>query len=140
MMNVYVNVSTNWSICTMRVKYMKPGDGFHYHLIWLKFNPKYFRHNSTYFRQTIRNIKSRIYSLPMNLHKHQLYMWEQHRESFNIWLAIIRINTEGKSLIMKLGPWAGVHNHGLTFFKDSPIILNSTYFKVLFLHIQLNFT
>ena len=48
--------------------------------------------------------KSRIYSLPMNLHTHQLYLLEQHSESFKIWLAIIRINTEGKSLIMKLGP------------------------------------
>ena len=45
-----------------------------------------------------------MYSLPMNLHKHQLYLLEQHSESFNIWSAIIRINTEGKSLIMKLGP------------------------------------
>ena len=40
----------------------------------------------------------------MNLHTHQLYLLEQHSESFKIWLAIIRIKTEGKSLIMKLGP------------------------------------
>ena len=40
----------------------------------------------------------------MNLHKHQLYLLEQHSESFKIWSAISRINTEGKSLIMKLGP------------------------------------
>ena len=40
----------------------------------------------------------------MNLHKHQLYLLEQHSESFKIWSAIIRINTEGKSLIMQLGP------------------------------------
>jgi len=40
----------------------------------------------------------------MNLHKHQLYSLEQHNESFKIWSAIIRINTEVKSLIMKLGP------------------------------------
>ena len=40
----------------------------------------------------------------MNLHKHQLYLLEQHRESFTSWSAIIRIDTEGKSLIMKLGP------------------------------------
>ena len=39
----------------------------------------------------------------MNLHKHQLYLLEQHSESFKSWSAIIRINTEGKSLIMKLG-------------------------------------
>jgi len=45
-----------------------------------------------------------MYSLPMNLHKHQLYLYEQHSESFKSWSAIIRINTEGKSLIMKLGP------------------------------------
>ena len=40
----------------------------------------------------------------MNLHKHQLYLLEQHSESFKIWSAIIRINTEVKSSIMKLGP------------------------------------
>ena len=40
----------------------------------------------------------------MNLHKYQLYLLEQHSESFKIWSANIRINTEGKSLIMKLGP------------------------------------
>jgi len=39
----------------------------------------------------------------MNLHKHQLYLLKQHSESFKMWSAIIRINTEGKSLIMKLG-------------------------------------
>jgi len=33
----------------------------------------------------------------MNLHKHQLYLY---RGSFNIWWSIIRISTEGKSLIM----------------------------------------
>jgi len=33
----------------------------------------------------------------MNLHK-QLYLLEQHIESFKIWSAIIRINTEGKLL------------------------------------------
>ena len=40
----------------------------------------------------------------MNLQKHQLYLFGQHSESFKIWSAIIRINTEGKSSIMKLGP------------------------------------
>jgi len=40
----------------------------------------------------------------MHLHKHHLYLLEQHSVSFKIWSAIIRINTEGKSLIMKLGP------------------------------------
>ena len=40
----------------------------------------------------------------MNLQKHQLYLFEQHSESFKVWWAIIRINTEGKSLIMQLGP------------------------------------
>ena len=40
----------------------------------------------------------------MNPHKHQLYLFKQHSESFNIWSAIIRINTECKSLIMTLGP------------------------------------
>ena len=40
----------------------------------------------------------------MNLHKHQLYLLEQHSESYEISAAIIRINTEGKYLIMKVGP------------------------------------
>ena len=40
----------------------------------------------------------------MNLHKHHLYLFEQHSESFKIWWAIITINTEAKSLIMQLGP------------------------------------
>ena len=40
----------------------------------------------------------------MNLHKHQLYLLERHSEAFKILSAIIRINTEGKSSIMKLGP------------------------------------
>jgi len=39
----------------------------------------------------------------MNLHKHQLYLLKQHSESFKILSAFIRINTESKSLIMKLG-------------------------------------
>ena len=46
--------------------------GFYYHVIRLKFNPKYIIiHISDKF---IRNVKSRIYSLNMNLHKHQLYL------------------------------------------------------------------
>ena len=39
----------------------------------------------------------------MNLHKHQLFLLKQHSESFKSWSANISINTEGKSLIMKLG-------------------------------------
>ena len=39
----------------------------------------------------------------MNVHKHRSYLLEQHSESFNIWSAIIRINTEGKSSIVKVG-------------------------------------
>jgi len=40
----------------------------------------------------------------MYVHKHQLYLLEQHRESLEIWSAIIKTNTEGKSLIIKLNP------------------------------------
>jgi len=40
----------------------------------------------------------------MNLHTHQLYLPEQHSESFKMWATLIRINTEGKSLIMKSCP------------------------------------
>jgi len=35
---------------------------------------------------------------------HQLYLLEQHSDSLEIWSTIIRIKTEGKSLIMKLCP------------------------------------
>jgi len=34
----------------------------------------------------------------MSLNNHQLFLLEQHSESFKIWSAIIRINTEGKIL------------------------------------------
>ena len=40
----------------------------------------------------------------MNLHKHQLYLLEQHSESFKSWSGTVRINTKGKSLNMTLGP------------------------------------
>ena len=40
----------------------------------------------------------------MHVYKHQLYLIEQHRESFEIWPSIKRMNTESRSLIMKLGP------------------------------------
>jgi len=40
----------------------------------------------------------------MNLYKHRLYLLEQHCVSFKIWSESIRINIEGKSLIMKLDP------------------------------------
>ena len=46
----------------------------------------------------------------MNLHKHQWYLLEQHSKSYEIWSAIIRINTEGSSLNMKLGPGFTVLN------------------------------
>jgi len=40
----------------------------------------------------------------MNVHKQNLFLLKQHSESFEIWLASIRTyNTEGKSLIIKLG-------------------------------------
>ena len=45
----------------------------------------------------IRNVNSRIYSLPLHVYKHQLDLYEQHIDSFKI----IRINTEGKTLIRK---------------------------------------
>ena len=57
------------------------------------------------------------HSLPMNLHKHQLHLQEQHSESFNIWSAIIRINTVGKSLIMKSSPNQNL-NYTMTIHKS----------------------
>ena len=53
---------------------------------------------------TSTNIKGTTYRLPLHVHKHQVYLLEQHSIWFKIWSAIIRINTEGKSMIMKLGP------------------------------------
>ena len=60
--------------------------------------------NYTYFKQFYQECLKQniIYCLIMNLHKHQLYLLEQHSESFKIWSAIIRINTEGKSLAQVL--------------------------------------
>ena len=75
---------------------------FHNHLIQLKFNPKYFMQNSTYFRQLYQKCWKQYMSLYTG--KHQLYLLEQHSESYEIWSATIRINTDGKSLNMKLGP------------------------------------
>ena len=40
----------------------------------------------------------------MHVPKHQLYLLEQQSEPFKIWSALIRINTEGNSLITKLAP------------------------------------
>ena len=37
----------------------------------------------------------------MDLHKHQLHLLEQDSESFKILSIVIKINTDGKSLIMK---------------------------------------
>ena len=49
----------------------------------------------------------------MNLNKHQLYVLEQHSESFNIWIAIIRINTAGKSMTIKSAHTVIIRkNHG----------------------------
>ena len=53
----------------------------------------------------IRNVRRSIYSLPMHIYKHQLYLFEQHSETLTIWSANIGINTEDKSLIMKCSPW-----------------------------------
>ena len=39
----------------------------------------------------------------MHLHKDQLYLLEQHSKSFEIWSAIIRINTEGYIVDYEIG-------------------------------------
>ena len=49
---------------------------------------------------TNNNKKWRLY-----LHKLQLYIKEQHSESFKCWSAISRFNTKGKSLIMNIQSW-----------------------------------
>ena len=63
----------------------------------------------------------------MNLHKHQLYLLEQNSESFKCLSAIIRINTEGKSLIMKFGP--GLINFMLIYFHNWENIYFYFYFQ-----------
>jgi len=50
------------------------------------------------------NVENRIYNLPTHVHENHLYFLKQHSKSFKPWSAIIRINAESKSLIMKLGP------------------------------------
>jgi len=40
----------------------------------------------------------------MNLHIHQLHLYEEHSESSKIWSASISFNTDGISLIMKSSP------------------------------------
>jgi len=45
-------------------------------------------------------LKAESLSLPMLVHKHQLYLLEQHSESFERWSAVIRINNEAKSWII----------------------------------------
>ena len=45
-----------------------------------------------------------MYSLPLHVHKHQLYLLEQHSESFEIGQQLNWIYIEGNSLIMKLDP------------------------------------
>jgi len=45
-----------------------------------------------------------IYNLPICLHLNELHLLEQHSKPFKTCSAIIRINIEGKSLIMQLTP------------------------------------
>ena len=66
---------------------------FHNDLIRLKFNPNSAGTIIHIYDKSIRTVDSRINSLHMNLHKHQLYLLEQHSESLMIWSAIIRIGT-----------------------------------------------
>jgi len=46
------------------------------HLIWITLNPSYFKSYSYRLISDtfIKSVKSRIYSVPMTLHKHQLHM------------------------------------------------------------------
>ena len=58
--------------------------GLEFTVISSKFNTKKIQATLYIFQIFfIRNVKSRIhvYSLPVNLHKHQLYLLEQHRET-----------------------------------------------------------
>jgi len=42
--------------------------------------------------------------LSITLHKHELYLLEQHRKSFKFGWYLLGLTLRGKSLIMKLGP------------------------------------
>ena len=65
----------------------------------------------------------------MNPNKHKMHLLKQHSESFKSWSAIIRINTEGISWIVKLGPGVSRLSKALTKFTleevpcTNPIIL-----------------
>jgi len=75
----------------------------------------------------------------MSLHKHQLYLLEQHSESFTIWSAIIRIYTEVKSLIMKLGPAGFLYQRSTLSVDPENCWPNVKWVAVLFLQIQVMF-
>ena len=84
---VYIKMTTNY----IRV-YIKMTTSVHKSRWWIQNISAKITHISDKF---IRNFKSRIYSLPIHVHKQQLYWLEQHSDSFKKWSAIIRINTEG---------------------------------------------
>jgi len=55
--------------------------------------------NYTYISvKFIRKVKNRIYIFPMNVPKDEVYLKEQHSESFTIWSTSNTVNTEGKSV------------------------------------------
>ena len=84
---------------------------FHYNLIWLKFNPKYFIQNYTYCRQIFQGwsplirINTDFKSLIMrpNLEFIAVIVSPVNDKCCG-WSALIRINTDRKSLIMRTQP------------------------------------
>ena len=98
----------------------------------IKLNPKYFGQKYTFFRQVYQEcLKQNIQFINLYIHTHQLYLLKQHSESYNIWSAIMRINTEDKTLIVKFGP--DVHAVGLYF-------AIRVFFLFLMVVFELNFT
>jgi len=63
-------------------------------LIRPNFKTKYFSQNIQILDKFKWNVKGKIYSLHIHLHKYQLYYLERHSQAFEIWSAIIRINTD----------------------------------------------
>ena len=64
----------------------------------------------------------------MNLHKHRLYLFEQHSESFKIWSTIIRINSE-------CNPW--LWNWAWNILIEKYSILQITWFYFTFVVVVL---
>jgi len=83
----------------------------------------------------IGNFQSSIYSLPMYLYIHQLYLLEQHSELFKIRPAIISIISEGESFTLIFGQDVVQKTRGkhitIQYFQRCVDILVCTYYGLI---------